>query len=72
MAEITLAATVENIAAATDFVTEQLEILGCPVKTQMQFRWTSFLATSLIMLIPLAAGQQPYRCIPARRHAKSS
>lgn len=37
MAEITLAATVENIAAATDFVTEQLEILGCPMKAQMQF-----------------------------------
>ena len=37
MAEITLAATVENIAAATDFVTEQLEILGCPMKVQMQF-----------------------------------
>ncbi len=37
MAEITLAATVENIAAATDFVTEQLEQLGCPMKVQMQF-----------------------------------
>lgn len=37
MAEITLAATVENIAAATDFVTEQLEMLGCPMKAQMQF-----------------------------------
>ena len=37
MAEITLAATVENIAAATDFVTEQLEMLECPMKVQMQF-----------------------------------
>ena len=37
MAEITLAATVENIAAATDFVTEQLELLECPMKVQMQF-----------------------------------
>lgn len=37
MAEITLAATVENIAAATEFVTEQLEMLECPMKVQMQF-----------------------------------
>ena len=36
MAEITLAATVENIDAVTDFVTEQLEELGCAMKAQMQ------------------------------------
>ena len=36
MKELTLAATVENIAAATDFVCEQLEALDCPVKAQMQ------------------------------------
>ena len=37
MAEITLEATVENIEAVTDFVTEQLEEMGCPMKAQMQF-----------------------------------
>ena len=37
MAEITLAAVVENIEAVTDFVTEQLDALGCSMKMQMQF-----------------------------------
>ncbi len=36
MAEITLAATVENINAATDFVSEKLEEMGCAMKAQMQ------------------------------------
>lgn len=36
MKELTLAATLENIEAATDFVNEQLELLGCPMKAQMQ------------------------------------
>ena len=36
MKEITVAATVENIAAVTDFVNEQLEALDCPMKAQMQ------------------------------------
>ena len=36
MAEITLAATVENINAATDFVAEKLEEMGCAMKAQMQ------------------------------------
>ena len=36
MKELTLAATVENIEAVTDFVNEQLEALDCPVKAQMQ------------------------------------
>ena len=36
MKELTLAATVENIAAATDFVCDQLEALDCPVKARMQ------------------------------------
>ena len=34
--EITLDATVENIAAATDFVDEMLETVSCPIKSQMQ------------------------------------
>lgn len=34
--ELTIAATVENIQAVTDFVNEQLEALDCPVKAQMQ------------------------------------
>lgn len=34
--ELTIAATVENIEAVTDFVNEQLEALDCPVKAQMQ------------------------------------
>ena len=36
MKELTIAATVENIVAVTDFVNEQLEALDCPVKAQMQ------------------------------------
>ena len=36
MKELTIDATVENIAVVTAFVDGQLERLGCPVKTQMQ------------------------------------
>ena len=36
MKELTIDATVENIAAVTAFVDGQLEELGCPVKAQMQ------------------------------------
>ena len=36
MKELTIAATVENMEAVTDFVNEQLEALGCPMKAQMQ------------------------------------
>ena len=36
MKELTLAATVENIALVTAFVDEQLEELNCPLKAQMQ------------------------------------
>ena len=36
MTELRIAATVENIDVVTDFVNEQLEILGCPPKAQMQ------------------------------------
>lgn len=36
MKELTLAATVENIGAVTDFVNEQLEALDCPIKARMQ------------------------------------
>lgn len=36
MKELTIAATVENIETVTDFVNEQLEALGCPMKAQMQ------------------------------------
>ena len=36
MKELTIAATVENIGAVTDFVNEQLEALDCPMKAQMQ------------------------------------
>ena len=36
MRELTIAATVENIGAVTDFVNEQLEALDCPIKAQMQ------------------------------------
>lgn len=36
MKELTIAATVKNIKAVTDFVNEQLEALDCPVKAQMQ------------------------------------
>ncbi len=36
MKELTVAATVENIEAVTDFVNQQLEALDCPIKAQMQ------------------------------------
>lgn len=36
MKELTVDATVDNIASVTDFVDEQLEAFGCPVKTKMQ------------------------------------
>lgn len=36
MKELTIDATVENIAEVTAFVDEQLEELGCPVKAQVQ------------------------------------
>ena len=36
MTELTIAATVENIDAVTDFVNEQLEALDCSMKVQMQ------------------------------------
>ena len=36
MKELTIAATVENIETVTDFVNEQLEVLDCPIKAQMQ------------------------------------
>lgn len=36
MKELTLAATVENIETVTNFVTEQLEELGCSMKIQVQ------------------------------------
>lgn len=36
MKELTIAATIENIETVTEFVNEQLEALGCPMKAQMQ------------------------------------
>lgn len=36
MKELTVDATVENIEKVTDFVNEQLENLGCPLKVQMK------------------------------------
>ncbi len=36
MKEMTINATVENIQVVTNFVDEQLELLGCPMKAQMQ------------------------------------
>lgn len=36
MKELTVDATLENIAVVTEFVDEQLEQFGCPVKAQMQ------------------------------------
>ena len=36
MKELNIAATVENIEVVTAFVNEQLEMLGCPMKAQMQ------------------------------------
>ena len=36
MKELTIDATIDNVAVVTAFVDEQLEQLDCPVKTQMQ------------------------------------
>ena len=36
MKELTIAATVENIEAVTDFVNEQLDAMDCPMKVQMK------------------------------------
>ena len=36
MKELTLEATITNIPKVTDFVNEELETLGCPLKVQMQ------------------------------------
>lgn len=36
MKELSLEATVENIAVVTDFVNAELEAIGCPMKAQMQ------------------------------------
>lgn len=36
MKELTISATIENLAVVTDFVDEQLEQLDCPVKTLVQ------------------------------------
>lgn len=36
MKELTVDATIENLTAVTAFVDEQLELLNCPLKTQMQ------------------------------------
>ena len=36
MKELNIAATVENIEVVTDFVNQQLELLECPMKAQMQ------------------------------------
>ncbi|MBR4720226.1 MAG: ATP-binding protein [Clostridia bacterium] len=36
MKELTIDATVENINKVTEFINEQLETCGCPIKAQMQ------------------------------------
>lgn len=36
MKELTIDATVDNIASVTDFVDEQLDTFGCPLKVKMQ------------------------------------
>ncbi len=36
MKELSLDATVDNIAVVTDFVNAELEAIGCPMKAQMQ------------------------------------
>ena len=36
MKELTIDATVDNITSVTDFVDEQLEAYGCPLKAKMQ------------------------------------
>lgn len=37
MKELNIAAKVENIEAVTDFINEQLEELGCPMRYRIQF-----------------------------------
>lgn len=36
MKELTVAASIDNVSAVTEFVDEQLEALDCPMKAQMQ------------------------------------
>lgn len=36
MKELTVKATIENVGVVTEFVNEQLERLGCPIRAQMQ------------------------------------
>lgn len=36
MKELTIDATVDNISSVTDFVDEQLDTFGCPLKAKMQ------------------------------------
>ena len=36
MKELRLAASIENIETVTDFVNQELELLGCPMKSQLQ------------------------------------
>lgn len=36
MKELNISATIENIPAVTEFVDEELEACGCPMKAQMQ------------------------------------
>ena len=36
MKELNLEATIENVQTVTQFVEEQLEAVGCPIKAQMQ------------------------------------
>ena len=36
MKELTLAAEIESISSVTDFVNEELEAIGCPMKAQIQ------------------------------------
>lgn len=36
MRELTTEATIENVEKVTDFVNEQLQAAGCPIKEQMQ------------------------------------
>ena len=45
MKELTIAATVENIEAVTDFVNEQLEAIDCPMKAQMRGREEAILGS---------------------------
>ena len=45
MKELTIAATVDNIDAVTEFVDEQLEALDCPMKAQMRQREEAIAAT---------------------------